>query len=167
MSAQIIKIPSHARTLVHLPAIIHISWLISLRVASSVLAFIWLQDALNPIRGSSSFAHFPHPCFKLLRAVLPFACRPRARTAMPPHLSPEELDFMQAQAHANKSPVQIHAALAKQRARKNLDEPDLTTVRRALKGVSVECACCAQALAVCAPRPCVASGAVPCVARSR
>ena len=73
---------------------------------------------------------------------------------------------MQAQAHANKSPVQIHAALAKQRARKNLDEPDLTTVRRALKGVSVECACCAQALAVCAPRPCVASGAAPCVARS-
>ena len=53
---------------------------------------------------------------------------------MAPQFSPAELDFMQQQAQDNKSPVQIHTALCKQRARKKLAEPDLTTVRRALKG---------------------------------
>ena len=53
---------------------------------------------------------------------------------MAPHLTEDELDFAQAKASAGKTPVEVHALLAKKRARKGVDAPNLTNVRKALKG---------------------------------
>ena len=55
---------------------------------------------------------------------------------MAPHLSAEELDFIQAKEQAGKTPVQIHQMLATRRARRKIAAPDLTNLRRAMKGLT-------------------------------
>ena len=45
-----------------------------------------------------------------------------------------ELDFIHAQSHKGKTPKQIHAMLVNRRTRRNVAAPDLTNVRKALKG---------------------------------
>ena len=53
---------------------------------------------------------------------------------MAPHLTPAELDFVHRQAHLGKTPVQIHALLTARRARKGISTPDLTALRKVVKG---------------------------------
>ena len=54
---------------------------------------------------------------------------------MAPHLSRKEIDYTNG-LHNNKklSPVEIHSKLDAYRRRRGLGGPDLTTVRRALRG---------------------------------
>ncbi|CAE8645805.1 unnamed protein product [Polarella glacialis] len=53
---------------------------------------------------------------------------------MAPHLTAKELDRSQVMSAKSKTPVEIHAALFASRSSRNVPGPDLTTVRRALKG---------------------------------
>lgn len=53
---------------------------------------------------------------------------------MAPHLTPGELDWLHQQTAAGKTPVQVHALLRARRARQRKDAPDLTNVRRVLRG---------------------------------
>ena len=53
---------------------------------------------------------------------------------MAPHLTDKELDQIFEQQGKGKTPMQIHAWLVKQRAKKGQQAQDLTNVRRALKG---------------------------------
>ena len=53
---------------------------------------------------------------------------------MAPHMQKQELDLLFAMAAARATAVDIHAALAQRRAAAGLPVPDLTTVRRVLKG---------------------------------
>ena len=53
---------------------------------------------------------------------------------MAPHLTPGELDLMKDLEGKGKTPVDIHARLATQRAHKGLEVPNLTNIRKALHG---------------------------------
>ena len=53
-------------------------------------------------------------------------------------LAQSELDSMQQWQVAGKTPVEIHQRLAASRRRRSKSEPDLTTLRRALKGTTVK-----------------------------
>ena len=53
---------------------------------------------------------------------------------MAPHMTPAELDFTHAKDHQGKTPTQIHAMLVSRKARRNVAAPNLTNVRKALKG---------------------------------
>ena len=53
---------------------------------------------------------------------------------MAPHMTPAELDFIHAKDHQGQTPTQIHAMLVSRRARRNVAAPNLTNVRKALKG---------------------------------
>ena len=56
--------------------------------------------------------------------------------AMAPHLTDQELDRMTALQSRGKTPIEIAAWLATSRERKGIVAPNLTAVRRALKGTS-------------------------------
>ena len=56
--------------------------------------------------------------------------------AMTQHLILKEIDQILKKRGDGKEPVEIHAWLEKQRARKELQAPHLTNVRRVLKGSS-------------------------------
>ena len=53
---------------------------------------------------------------------------------MAPHLNAKEIDFIHDRAKKGDTPLTIHAKLSKLRARKNVASPDITNVRKALKG---------------------------------
>jgi hypothetical protein len=53
---------------------------------------------------------------------------------MPVHLSAEELDFVNGQ--IGKTPIEVHKALSTKRARKGVPAPNLTNVRKVLKGLT-------------------------------
>ena len=53
---------------------------------------------------------------------------------MAPHLTGQELDFVHSQSQLGKTPTAIHGLLAVQRARKGMATPDLTNVRKVIKG---------------------------------
>ena len=53
---------------------------------------------------------------------------------MAPHLTPAELDWVHRQVHLGKTPVQIHSFLTARRARRAVATPDLTALRKAIKG---------------------------------
>jgi hypothetical protein len=53
---------------------------------------------------------------------------------MPVHLSAEELDFVNGQ--IGKTPIEVHKALGTKRARKGVPAPNLTNVRKVLKGLT-------------------------------
>ena len=55
---------------------------------------------------------------------------------MAPHMSNAELDRTTALHAAGKTPVEVHALLQRTRAARGLPGPDLTTVRRALRGAT-------------------------------
>ena len=57
-------------------------------------------------------------------------------SAMAPHLSPAELDFMLAKERLGKSPIDIHGLLKARRDRKGIVTPNLTAIRKALKGAT-------------------------------
>ena len=53
---------------------------------------------------------------------------------MAPHLTLSELNSMQSKAAAGKTPSEVHAWLESARAKKKIEAPNLTNVRKALKG---------------------------------
>ena len=53
---------------------------------------------------------------------------------MAPHLTSAELDFIHEKKQVGLTPVQIHTRLAAQRAKKKIETPHLTNIRRVLKG---------------------------------
>ena len=55
---------------------------------------------------------------------------------MAPHMSNAELDRATALHAAGKTPVEVHALLQRPRAARGQSGPDLTTVRRALRGAT-------------------------------
>ena len=55
---------------------------------------------------------------------------------MAPHLSPAELDWMQKLDRSGKTPVQIHASLTARRSRRHVASPNLTNIRKAIKGLT-------------------------------
>ena len=55
---------------------------------------------------------------------------------MAPHLTPNELDFLQQQAALGTDPQKVHSLLKAQRKRRKIIAPHLTRVRKALKGLS-------------------------------
>jgi len=55
---------------------------------------------------------------------------------MAPHLSPVELDFIRGLVGKGFSPMEVHLKLKARRKRSHKDAPDLTTVRRAVRGVT-------------------------------
>ena len=55
---------------------------------------------------------------------------------MAPHLSPAELDWMQKLDRSGKTPVQIHASLTARRSRRHVVSPNLTNIRKAIKGLT-------------------------------
>ena len=55
---------------------------------------------------------------------------------MAPHMTTQELDRCLALRGTGKTPVEVHAALSRTRAARGAVGPDLTTVRRALRGVA-------------------------------
>ena len=55
---------------------------------------------------------------------------------MAPHMTSQELDRCLALRGTGKTPVEVHAALSRTRAARGAEGPDLTTVRRALRGVA-------------------------------
>ena len=55
---------------------------------------------------------------------------------MAPHLTPAELDFIHGQEAVGMSPIQLHRALARRRARQGLAAPTLPRFRLALRGIS-------------------------------
>ena len=55
-------------------------------------------------------------------------------SAMAPHLTGQELDFIHSRSALGKTPTEVHGLLAKQRARKGLATPDLTNLRKVIKG---------------------------------
>lgn len=57
-------------------------------------------------------------------------------TRMAPHLSPSELDFIHLKSQAGLTPIEIHARLSSQRAKRRVEAPHLTNVRKAIKGLS-------------------------------
>ena len=57
-------------------------------------------------------------------------------TDMAPHMSPSELDFIQTKFPAGKTPAQVHKLLETRRGRKGMAAPDLTNIRKALKGLT-------------------------------
>ena len=85
------------------------------------------QSAQTPRRPSSR-----HPT--ILWPPAQTACQPRL--AMAPHLSPEELDEIFRLRNAGQTPVEIHAWLAAKRGGEGTPAPNLTNVRKALKGQS-------------------------------
>lgn len=73
-----------------------------------------------------------HPWF--LRAARSAPSIQHLSRAMAPHLTPAELDRMSCMASKGHAPVDIQKALALSRAKRDEAGPDLTTVRRALRG---------------------------------
>ena len=59
-----------------------------------------------------------------------------AALTMAPHMTAQELDRCLALRGTGKTPVEVHAALSRTRAARGAEGPDLTTVRRALRGVA-------------------------------
>ena len=55
---------------------------------------------------------------------------------MAPHLTPQELDFIAGLEKKGKTPIQIHALLARQRERRGLAAPHVSRFRQALRGVT-------------------------------
>ena len=55
---------------------------------------------------------------------------------MAPHLTAAELDFVQKKDQLGKTPVQIHALLTPRRSRRGVATPDLTNLRKAIKGMT-------------------------------
>ena len=53
---------------------------------------------------------------------------------MAPHLTGKELDFIHNQDQLGKTPTEIHGLLTTQRARKDMAAPDLTNLRKVIKG---------------------------------
>ena len=53
---------------------------------------------------------------------------------MAPHLTEEELDFIHCQSAAGKSPIEVHKLIMAKRHRRGVDAPDITNVRKAIKG---------------------------------
>ena len=59
-----------------------------------------------------------------------------AVSAMAPHLTLAELDFIQAQESLGKCPIDVHRALVDRRPRQGLAAPTLSRFRKALRGVT-------------------------------
>jgi hypothetical protein len=57
-------------------------------------------------------------------------------SSMAPHLSPHELNVMHSKQAAGKTPREVHEWLVGFRSRKSMESPNLTNVRKALKGKS-------------------------------
>ena len=55
---------------------------------------------------------------------------------MPRHLSASDLGRMATWAGQGRTPIQIHAILSRSRVRRGLVPPNLTTIRRALRGAT-------------------------------
>jgi hypothetical protein len=53
---------------------------------------------------------------------------------MAPHLSAKELDFITTCVARSKTPTEVHAAIAKQRARRDMAAPSITNIRKAMRG---------------------------------
>ena len=56
-------------------------------------------------------------------------------SCMAPHLTPAEFDFIQQQEALGKSPIELHDALTRRRARQGLATPTLPRFRLALRGL--------------------------------
>jgi hypothetical protein len=63
-----------------------------------------------------------------------FKDRPGTRSAMAPHLTRVEQDKLLSWKNANVTVIDMHGRLEKRRERQGIDAPDLTTVRKFLKG---------------------------------
>ena len=57
-------------------------------------------------------------------------------SCMAPHLTPAEFDFIKQQEALGKSPIELHKALTRRRARQGLATPTLPRFRLALRGLS-------------------------------
>ena len=53
---------------------------------------------------------------------------------MAPHLTKKEIDTLRVKFGEGKTPIEIHTWLEKARRRQGIDSPDLTNVRKVLKG---------------------------------
>ena len=87
--------------------------------------YVWPEQALA------------HRCpSNLLPPPAPTSLPGQALAAMAPHFTLKELDSMVAWTAASMEPIAIHKRLCAQRKRLKVDPPDLTTVRRAIKGAT-------------------------------
>ena len=62
------------------------------------------------------------------------SCNHSPQTNMAPHLTSAELDWLQRQ--KSKAPLELHALLEARRAKKGMAAPDITNLRKALKGLT-------------------------------
>ena len=79
----------------------------------------------------------PHPARKPPREP---ASLPPSHFAMAPHLTLAERDLLVKWPGAHGlSPVEVHEKLSRHRAARGVEAPNLTNVRKALKGLTYQC----------------------------